>query len=71
MNYYYINVAKDIVQNQNIDVTKHPSIIEIEQHSECNNFQLYHTTREEVLEILSPVSLQAGIWLSGHAAHAY
>ena len=33
MNDYYINVAKDIGQNQNIDVTEHPSIIEIEQHS--------------------------------------
>ena len=27
MNDYYINVAKDIGQNQNIDVTRHPSII--------------------------------------------
>ena len=29
MNDYYINVAKDIGQNQHIDITEHPSIIEI------------------------------------------
>ena len=52
MNDYCINVAKYIGQNQNIDVTEHPSIIEIEQHSEGNNFQFHHTTREEVLKIL-------------------
>ena len=38
MNDYYIYVAKDIGQNQNIDITEHPSIIEIKQHSEGNNF---------------------------------
>ena len=27
-----INVAKDIGQNQNIDITEYPSIIEIKQH---------------------------------------
>ena len=31
MNDYYINVAKDIGKNQNIDITEHPSIIEIKQ----------------------------------------
>ena len=50
MNDYYINVAKDIGQNQNIDVTEHPSIIEIEPHFEGNNFQFHHTTREDVLK---------------------
>ena len=56
MNDYYINVAKDIGQNQNIDVTEHPSIIEIEQHSESNNFQFHHTTREDVLKILKTLN---------------
>ena len=46
MNDYYINVAKDIGHNQNIDITEHPIIIEIKQHSEGNNFQFHHTTRE-------------------------
>ena len=51
MNDYYNNAAKDIGQNQNIDVTEHPSIIEIKKHSEGNNFQFHHTTREDVLKI--------------------
>ena len=38
MNDYYINVAINIGQNQNIDIKEHPSIIEIKQHSEGNNF---------------------------------
>ena len=29
MNDYYINVAKYIGQNQNIDITEHPSSVEI------------------------------------------
>ena len=41
---YYINVAKDIGQNQNIDITEHPSIIKIKQHSKGNHFQFHHTT---------------------------
>ena len=49
MNDYYINVANDIGQNQNIDITEHPSIIEIKQNSEGNTFQSNHTTREDVL----------------------
>ena len=56
MNDYYINVAKDIGQNQNIDITEHPSIIEIKQHSEGNNFQFHYTTREDVLEILKTLN---------------
>ena len=44
MNDYYINVTQYIGQNQNIDITEHPSIIEIKQHSEGNHFQLHHTT---------------------------
>ena len=53
MNDYYNDVAKDIGQNQNIDITEHPSIIEIKQHPEGHNFQFHHTTREDdVLKIL-------------------
>ena len=55
-NDYYINVAKYIGQNPNIDVTKHPVIIEIEQHSEGNNFQFHHTTKEDVLKILKTLN---------------
>ena len=58
MNDYYINVAKAIGQNQNIDVAKHPSIIEIGQHSEGNNFPFHHTTREDVLKILKTLNLK-------------
>ena len=56
MNDYYINVAKDIGHDQNIDVTEHPSIIKNEQHSEGNNFQFHHTTREDVLKILKTLN---------------
>ena len=56
MNDYYINVTKDIGHNQNIDITEHPSIIEIKQHSEGNNFQFHHTTREDVLKILKTLN---------------
>ena len=56
MNDYYNNVAKDIGQNQNIDITEHPSIIENKQHSESNNFQFHHTTREDVLKILKKLN---------------
>ena len=54
MNDYFANVAKDIGQNQIIDI--HPRIIEIKQHSEGNNFQFHHTTREDVLKILKTLS---------------
>ena len=53
---YYIIVAKDIGQNQNIDITEHPSIIEIKQHSEGNNFQFHHTTREDLRKILKTLN---------------
>ena len=56
MNDYYINVAKDIGKNQNIDVTEHPSIIEIEQHSEGNNFHFHHTTRKDLLKTLKTLN---------------
>ena len=57
MNDYYNNVAKDIGQNQNIDITEHPSIIEIKQHPEGNNFQFHHATREDdVLKILKTLN---------------
>ena len=39
-----------------IDITEHPSIIEIKQHSEGNNFRFHHTTREDVLKILKTLS---------------
>ena len=37
-------------------ITEHPSIIEIKQHSEGNNFQFHHTTREDVLKILKTLN---------------
>ena len=37
-------------------VTEHPSIIEIEQHSEGTNFQFHYTIREDVLKILKTLS---------------
>ena len=47
-----IMLEKLLGQNQNINITKHPSIIEIKQHTEGNNFQFHHTTREYLLKIL-------------------
>ena len=56
MNDYYINVAKDIGQNQNIDITEHPRSLALlklrNTSSEGNNFQFHHLTREDVLKIL-------------------
>ena len=56
MNDYYNDVAKNIRRNQNIDITLHPNLIEIKQHSEGNNFQFHHTTSEDLLKILKTLN---------------
>ena len=53
---YYINVAKYVGRNKKNDINEHPSIIEIKQHSEDNNFHFDHTTREDMLKILKTLN---------------
>ena len=53
MNIYYINVAKD---GSKILILRNTLTLLKTQHSEGNNFQFHHATREDLLKILKTLN---------------